>query len=584
MAASDPHSYADPVQPAVKHVDWVARVDFHEKTLTATATLVLTAPTAGVLDLDTRDLVVSEITTLEGHPIPFELSGPSPILGARLRLRPEAPVSAVRIAYRTSPKASALQWLSPAQTAGGRHPYLFTQCQAIHARSVVPLQDTPRARITYSARVTVPRGLRVLMAAAHEGRTEDGEWATERFEMKQPIPPYLFALAAGDLASRDLGDRSRVWAEPKVLEAAAHEFAEVDQMLVAAERLLGPYDWERFDLLTMPPSFPYGGMENPRLTFLTPTLLAGDRSLVNVVAHELAHSWTGNLVSNASAEHFWLNEGFTVYAERQLLRAIEGDESAALHAAMGRHALEETFKQLQNAPGLTRLRTNLKGVDPDEAYSLVPYEKGCLFLTCLEGVVGRPRMLEYLKAYAKQFRFQSITTDDFLAFTEQELPGALEKARWQEWVDGEGLPANAPQVTSARLSALKTLGNGMPSKAQADAWKAVEWQVYLSAQPSAMPVSRCEALDQAFGLTQGKNYEILVEWLGLSVRSGYGPAIARTQQVLGEVGRMKYLKPLYMALLSAPATRPIARACFEQYRQGYHPIAVHVVEKVLAQS
>ncbi|MFY0579211.1 M1 family aminopeptidase/hydrolase [Cystobacter fuscus] len=312
---------------------------------------------------------------------------------------------------------------------------------------MVPLQDTPRLRIRYEAELTVPRELRAVMAAGFVGREEKGEEAVERYEMPQPIPPYLLAFAVGRLASKELGPRSRVWAEPEVLERAAAEFEDVDAMLRAAEALFGPYDWERFDLLTMPPSFPYGGMENPRLTFLTPTLLAGDKSLVSVVAHELAHSWTGNLVTNASAEHFWLNEGFTVFAERRIVEALYGEDVAALHATLGRGALEQTLQHFKEHPQLTCLRTHLTGVDPDEAFSLVPYEKGYLFLRALEDAVGRDAFDGFLRDYLQTHRFQALTTEEFTAFVERRLPGALAKVDAEAYLSRPGIPQARPRPT-----------------------------------------------------------------------------------------------------------------------------------------
>ncbi|MFN7133676.1 MAG: M1 family aminopeptidase/hydrolase, partial [Myxococcales bacterium] len=412
MARLDPHSYNDDAQPVVERLDWKARVDFGSRTLDAEALLSFAEAGSGPLDLDTRELDVRAVLAPDGRRLEYGLAPADPVLGSRLRIELPKGTRAVRIAYRTRPTASALQWLSPAQTAGGAHPFLFSQCQAIHARSVVPLQDTPRLRLRYRAELTVPVALRGLMAAAFVDRAESGAHAVETYEMPQPIPPYLFALAVGRLASRDLGPRTRVWAEPEVLERAAWEFEAVERMLEAGERLFGPYDWDRFDLLTMPPSFPYGGMENPRLTFLTPTLLAGDRSLVGVVAHELAHSWTGNLVSNANAEHFWLNEGWTVYAERRILEVLEGPETTALHAALGRRALDRALERFRAQPGLTKLRTSLAGVDPDEAFSEVPYEKGYLFLRALEEEVGREPFDRFVRAHFSKFRFRSLTTDD----------------------------------------------------------------------------------------------------------------------------------------------------------------------------
>jgi leukotriene-A4 hydrolase len=573
MARLDPHSFNDSDQPEVERFDWSATVDFGSRTLDAEVAHTLRQAGGGPIDLDTRDLTITAVTDDAGAPIPFELAPAEPILGARLRVMLPAGTSRFRVRYRTSPTASALQWLTPSQTAGGEHPYLFSQCQAIHARSIIPIQDTPRIRVRYRAEITHPPELRALMAAAHRGGS--------LWEMPQPIPPYLIALAVGDLASRQLGPRSHVWAEPSVVDAAAHEFADVDAMLRAAESLFGPYDWEKFDLLCMPPSFPYGGMENPRLTFLTPTLLAGDRSLVSVVAHELAHSWTGNLVSNASAEHFWLNEGFTVFAERRIVERLYGEDVAALQAALGRRELEQTLERFGARPSLTHLRTSLAGIDPDEAFSDIPYEKGYLFLRTLEDAVGRARFDGFLRAYVSQFRFGAITTSDFEALVERELPGALSQINAAAWLDGPGLPPNAPHAQSKRLSAIAALGTGTPSDEQARAFTPVEWQLYLEAQPHPSPHERVAALDARFRLNDSGNYEILCAWLELAIPSGYAPAIARASEVLGRVGRMKYLRPLYRALAARPDTRKVAEETYARCKDGYHPIAQQVIEGVL---
>jgi leukotriene-A4 hydrolase len=583
MARLDPHSYFDDTQARVRALDWHVTVDFDRRVLRGSAALHFAAPTAapGRLDLDTRDLRIHAVATLDGRPVAFSLDPADAVLGARLRLDVPAEATGVRLTYETSPEASALQWLTPRQTDGGRHPFLFSQCQAIHARSVLPVQDTPRVRITYTAEVFVPAPLRALMAAAFDGREVRGEVAIERWHMPQPIPPYLFAFAVGELESRELGPRSRVWAEPGVVERAATEFADVDAMLLAAEGLFGPYPWDRFDVLTMPPSFPYGGMENPRLTFVTPTLLAGDRSLVNVVAHELAHSWTGNLVTNADAEHFWLNEGFTVYAERRIQERLEGEEITALHAALGRAALDEAIAEFGDQPALTRLRTHLWDVDPDQAYSVVPYEKGYLFLVTLEAHLGRPAFDALLRRYIETFGFQSITTDDFTAFVQQHAPGALAAVHAKAWIDGPGVPENAPAPRSVRLDRLRSVGAALPDPAVAAAWTPAEWQLYLQGLLDAAGAAPCEALEAHWQLTESRNYEVLVAWLELGLRAGYAPAVDRTVAVLGEVGRMKYLKPLYRALSANPETKAIAHATFERNGAGYHPIARQVIAGLL---
>jgi aminopeptidase N len=416
------------------------------------------------------------------------------------------------------------------------------------------------------------------LAAARDVR---GDRAIERFEMPQPIPPYLFAFAVGDLASKELSQRSRVWAEPAQLEAAAWEFARVEDHVHAAESLFGAYDWERFDLLVMPPSFPYGGMENPRLTFLTPSLLAGDRSLVNVLAHELAHSWTGNLVTNATAEHFWLNEGFTVFAERRILEALEGPEMAALHTAIGVQRLQQAFVQHADRPELTRLRTQLTGIDPDEAFSQVPYEKGYLFLKALEAAAGREAFDRLLATWLGAHRFGSATTDDFVALVERVQPGLLAKVDADAWIDGPGLPATYVKPESARLDALLAVAGRVPTAEESKPWAAQEWVLYLEAMPKPSPLAVCEQLEAQYALTASKNPEVLVSWLVLACESGYAKVLPRVEELLGSIGRMKYLKPLFQALARRPETKPLARALFEKFRESYHPIAQQVVRGVL---
>jgi leukotriene-A4 hydrolase len=580
MTRRDPHSYADDAQAKTRTLDLKAHVDFATRTLTAEATLVFHETAQGTLDLDTRDLTIEAVEDA-GRSLPFVVHPPEPHLGSRLSVEMPKATPSVRIRYRTSPEASAMQWLAPAQTRGGVRPFVFTQCQAIHARSIVPVQDTPSMRITYTAELVFPRELTAVMAAADRGRTEEGELATHRWEMPQPIAPYLFAFAVGELASRDLSPRSRVWTEPSLVDAAAWEFAAVEDHIAAAESLFGPYDWERFDILVMPPSFPYGGMENPRLTFISPTIIAGDRSLVSVIAHELAHSWTGNLVTNANAEHFWLNEGFTMYAERRITEANHGADAAALSAALGRRELDESLKRFQDRPGMTRLRTHLEGVDPDDCYSLIPYEKGYFFLAAVEAVVGRSAFERWLKTYLADFRFGAVTTEEFERHIEAALPGALQKAGAREWIDGEGIPRAARPPASSRLDAIESLRGAVPTTEVAAAWSANEWNLYTESVPRPAPAETLRVLDERFALTARKNYDVLVAWLTLALQSGYLDVLPRVKEVVGEVGRMKYLRPLYTELARSPATRDVAADLYRQYRESYHPIAQGMVESVL---
>ncbi|MBA3462112.1 MAG: M1 family metallopeptidase [Deltaproteobacteria bacterium] len=581
MARRDPHSYNDDTQVATESVAWTARIDFAAKVLHCEAVLTFREPGGGALDLDTRDLAIESVSDHDGKPLPFTLHPTEPHLGARLAIELPARTKSIKLRYKTSPDASALQWLDPAQTMGGKLPYLFSQCQACHARSIIPLQDTPRLRIRYTAELSFPQTLTAVMAAADRGRTVDGAIAVSRWEMPQPIPPYLLAFAVGDLKSKDISARCRAWAEPAQVDAAAYEYAGVEAMIHAAENLFGPYDWERFDILTMPPSFPYGGMENPRITFITPTVITGDRSLVSVIAHELAHSWTGNLVTNANAEHFWLNEGFTMYAERRIIEALDGSEMASLSAALGRRELDESVARFKDRPEMTRLRVPMQGIDPDDAYSLVPYEKGYFFLCAIEAAVGRPAFEAWLKTYLRDFRFGAITTEDFEAHIERGLPGALAKVDARTWIDGEGVPAAAVAPRSARLDAIEELRGGPAPVELASTWDATEWNLYLETIARPASAELLQTLDARFRLTQSTNHDVLVAWLTLCLQSGYHAVQTRVDEVLASVGRMKYLRPLYTALAKEPTTRARAQTTYERLRAGYHPIARQMVESVL---
>jgi len=588
MALIDPHSCFDDAQPLTTSWNLRLRVDFERRVLAGTVELRFASPGGGAMDLDTKGLSVERVTALgSGTTVPFELGPDEPILGRRLRLSLPPATAGVEIAYETSPDAAGLQWLAPAQTEGKVHPFLFSQCQAIHARSLVPCQDSAVARVTYDAELTVPAALTAVMGAgpAGEGAASAG-WRTFRFRMPQPIPSYLFALAVGELEGRDLSPRSRVWAEPATVEKAAWEFAGTETFIQKAEALFGPYEWDRFDMLVLPPSFPYGGMENPRMTFLTPTLLAGDRSLVDVVAHELAHSWTGNLVTNATAEHFWLNEGWTVFAERRILRALRGEEAASIAWAVGQKDLEDSLERFRDQPELTRLRTHLAGVDPDDAFSSIPYEKGARFIVALERTVGEERFDRFIRAYMARFHFQSITTEQFCAFVEAELPGTLARMDAEAWLHQSGLPTTAPRFVSARLEALTALAEGWkagrrPDPREVATWHPTELLVYLQKLPRDLGTADCAWLDQALGLTARGNHEILVQWLCLAAGAGHEAVFPRIREVLLRVGRMKYVRPLYQALGRTEAGRRVGREVFAAAAPTYHALTRRVAEGVI---
>ena len=508
-------------------------------------------------------------------------------MGSRLRIALPAAAAAVRIRYRTSPRSTALQWCTPEQTADGTHPFLYSQCQTIHARSMLPIQDTPAVRFSYDAALRVPAGLTALMSASSMPASlmpASGAGPDERgfrFVQRQAIPAYLLALAVGRLDGREIGPRSTVWAEPSQLAAAAWEFAEVEQILATAERLFGPYAWGRADLLVLPPSYPYGGMENPQLIFLTPTLIAGDRSLVTVVAHEIAHAWTGNLVTAASLDHFWVNEGFTIFAERAITTRMIGRDLTELRAAVGLADLEADLRYLAGQPELTRLRLDLRGIDPDVASSHVALEKGYLFLRAIAESAGAERFLGFLRDYLTAFRFRSVTGEEVVAFAREQLPGAVD---YDEWLYGTGLPPGTPAISSPLLDAVVAIGQAAPEPDVAAAWSADEWQVYLAELRPPVPAALLAELDRRYQLTASANPEILRLWLTAALGSGYPAAVPAAVDLLGRVGRLKFLKPLYDALAENPDTRVLARECFDRNRGRYHPIAVTVISTRLSQA
>ncbi len=587
MARVDPHSYFDSDQPRVRHAHFKWHVEFESRRLIGEVLLELDRPSSGVLDLDSKGLVIHSIHNGEGKVVSFVIGDEEEILGRRLRLELPFETQSVRIVYATSPDAIALQWLEPAQTSSKKYPFLFSQCQPIHARTLAPIQDSPIARFTYDAEVAVPEPLTAVMSAGPAGvREGPAGTRTFLFTMPQRIPSYLLALAVGELASRDLSPRARVWAEPAVVDGAAWEFAGIEPIIVTAEKLFGKYDWDRYDMIVLPPSFPYGGMENPRMTFLTPTVIAGDRSLVDVVCHELAHSWTGNLISNATWEHFWLNEGFTVWAERRILEALHGGAAAVLGWAIGETELHEALERFGPASPLTKLRCNMHGVDPDESFSSLPYEKGARFLALIEHSVGRDRFDEVVRAYMAKFRFTSITTEEFMEFLEEHIPGTAQKIEAHRWLYEPGMPANAPVFRSSDLDELIALANAWntghrPSSEQLQQWNPSQLLIYTQHLPRELPIADCDWLDRNLQLTRRQNYEILVEWLTIAALSDYEPAFDRLREVLMRIGRMKYLRRLYVALGKHSRTQALARETFAAASPTYHPLSRKLVESIL---
>ncbi len=592
---TDPHSHAGSSPVRVRHLVLDLLVDFDTRSLTGSATWHLANPDAAPeVVFDVRDLTIASVESVDSDgnatTADYTLTTPDPVLGQGLRVS-LAGATTLRIGYRTAPTAAALQWLVPAQTAGTQ-PFLFTQSQAILARTWLPCQDSPGIRFTYEASVRVPAHLLALMSAENPQQlTASGEY---RFRMAQPIPAYLMALAVGDLAFAPLSARTGIYAEPATLPVATHEFADLEKMVAAAEQLYGPYRWDRYDLLVLPPSFPFGGMENPRLTFVTPTILAGDRSLTSLVAHELAHSWSGNLVTNATWNDFWLNEGFTVYFERRIMEHLYTGEYADMLQVLGRDTLHHTIAEIGEASPDTHLRLNLAGRDPDEGLTEIAYEKGCSLLLTLESLVGRTHLDTFIKEYFAHFSFQAMDTATFLDYLRTELlnkePGLEARLQLSDWVDGPGLPTNVPAVASRRFAAvdqvLAELSTGTaPATLLAGTadWSSHEWLHFLHGLPPTLSAAQLQLLDETFQFTASGNAEILAAWFPHTLRAGYAAATPALEHFLRHVGRRKFIVPLYRALLATPDGQARAHYIYGVARANYHSVATSTLDALLAE-
>lgn len=600
--AADIHSYANPQDVMVKHVDLDWTVSFEEKTIKGTATLnVVRTDKNAPLVLDTRELKIEKAeTSADGKTFKetaFELGAADNFLGSSLTIQLPSNANKVKITYSSSPNASGLQWLSPAQTAGKKQPFMFSQAQAIHARSFIPLQDSPQVRITYSARVRTPKNLLAVMSAAGNSQTSarSGDY---RFNMTKPIPSYLIAIAVGDLRFRSLGKRTGVYTEPSMLEKSAYELADTEKMVVATEKIYGAYAWGRYDLLVLPPSFPFGGMENPMLTFATPTIIAGDRSLVSLVAHELAHSWSGNLVTNATWRDFWLNEGFTTYLERRIIEEVYGKPRREMEAMLGKRSLLEELEAFEERDEI--LHVDLQGRDPDDGMTQVPYEKGALFLRHLEETYGRTRFDKFVRTYFASHAFQSITTETFVEYLMKNLidkkyPTTYASSIYptpsresvNEWIYKPGLPKNAPEPKSdafdkVAMQAKEYLnGTKTTSSIQTRSWTTQEWLHFLQTMPDGFGAEKMAELDKAFNLTKAGNSEIAFQWLLMSIRENYRQADARLEEFLINIGRRKFVRPLFAELAKTPEGMKRACEIYSRSRSGYHPITQGSVDAIV---
>ncbi|XP_017001715.2 leukotriene A-4 hydrolase isoform X1 [Drosophila takahashii] len=603
----DPSSYSQPDLITTEHsvLNW--KVDFEATKLQGSVLhrfKVLTANLDKIL-LDVRDINVTNATLLAGGselPINYFISDAIDDIGQKLTLElPSGTAKGslnVRIDYETSSSASGLQWLNPTQTLGKEHPYMFSQCQAIHARSVIPCQDTPAVKFTYDATVEHPSELTALMSALIDKK----EAGKTQFKQEVPIPAYLVAIAIGKLVSRPLGENSNVWAEEAIVDACAEEFSETATMLKTASDLCGPYVWKQYDLLVMPPSFPYGGMENPCLTFVTPTLLAGDKSLADVVAHEIAHSWTGNLVTNKNFEHFWLNEGFTVFVESKIVGRMQGAKELDFKMLSNLTDLQECIRtQLDKTPELTKLVVDLSNCGPDDAFSSVPYIKGSTFLRYLEDLFGGPTVFEpFLRDYLKKFAYKSIETNDFKSalydyFIDTDKKDKLSAVDWDLWLTTEGMPPIIPKFDDSLANVTKELASLWSTKTVAELADSAEIKKNISIHQLIdflgklieckdildLTERKIELLESTYNLKSSKNAEIRFRLNRLIIRARLIKRLDEILEFANSNFRMKFCRPIYRDLAGWPEAKPAAIRNFVSVKDQMMAVCSHTIEKDL---
>ena len=537
-----------------------------------------------LLKLDTKYLKIDSIQDGNGNSLEYSFGEFDELLGSALSVILNSQSNEVVIFYETTNKSEALDWLLPNQTAGKTFPFMYTQGQSIFTRSWIPIQDTPGVRITYSAKINTPENMMAVMSAANPQEMDTNN--VYSFKMNQPIPPYLIALAVGNLEFKAIDYRTGVYAEPSMVEECANELIDMGKMVDVAEQLYGKYDWDRYDVIVLPPSFPFGGMENPRLTFATPTIIAGDRSLVSLIAHELAHSWSGNLVTNATWNDFWLNEGFTVYFERRIMEALYGRDYSEMLALLGFQDLQNQVDNSQ--PAMQLLRLNMKGKHPDDAMTDIAYEKGYFFLRMLEENIGREKMDEFLKKYFNDHKFQTIVTEEFLSYLKENLlDDNFKGLNVEQWVFDSGIPKNCPKINSLRFknveSSVATFldGGAQELKVVSEKWSTHEWLHFLKHLPESLSLDQMEDLDKVFNLSNSGNSEIVAVWFLQSIKNDYRPAFENLEKFLVKIGRRKFLQPLYLELSKNQEHKIWAKKVYQKARNNYHYVSFNTIDDIL---
>lgn len=586
---TDEHSYSKPELAVVKHLDLDIKVDFDTQTISGKASWLIDNISKGnEIIFDENTLNITKVTLGDDEKeTKFELGKDTEFHGKPLHITIEPNTTKVNIYYSTTKDAIALQWLTPAQTADKKKPFVFSQGESIWSRTWIPCQDSPGIRFTYNAKVTVPKDLLAVMSAVNPQKKNNTGVYT--FKQDKAIPSYLMAIAVGDLEFQSIDNRTGVYAEPSMLKKSAWEFAELGKMVVAAEKLYGPYRWGRYDVLVLPPSFPYGGMENPNLTFLTPGVIAGDRSLTSLLAHELGHSWSGNLVTNATWDDIWLNEGFTTYVEHRIGEEIFGKEEAEMQDVLTRKDLDDNIAEYGATNPDTRLKVSLTGRNPDDGISQIPYVKGYNFLKVIEQAVGREKFDPFIKNYFNAHAFQSITTEDFVKYINDNLikgnKALADKIKLDDWIYKPGIPSNITPVHSDDFTAIdsiqknwrKTGVKGLNQKIKST----TEKQHFIDYLPADITVEEMTAIDAEFSFTKNGNFVIKRQWFVQAIRHQYKTPYPAIEQFMIATSRTGSLMTLYKELVKTPEGKVWAKQIFDKAKSGYHATTIQAVGDLL---
>ena len=589
QTTKDSHSFSNPAEAVVKHLDLDIKVDFDTQTISGKASWTIDNIAKGTeIIFDENTLNITKVTLgNDEKEAQFKLGDSVEFHGKPLRISIEPNTTKVNIYYNTTKDGVALQWLKPEQTADKKKPFVFSQGQSIWSRTWIPCQDSPGVRFTYNAKVNVPKDLMALMSAVNPQQKNDTGVYT--FKQDKPIPSYLMAIAVGDIEFKSIDNRTGVYAEHSQIDKAKWEFDKLGNMVNAAEKLFGPYRWGRYDVIVLPPSFPFGGMENPNLTFLTPTVLAGDRSLTSLLAHELGHSWSGNLVTNASWDETWLNEGFTTYVEHRIGEEVFGENEAKMQDVLSRKVLKDNVDELGIDSPDTRLKIDLSGKNPDEGLSDIPYEKGYAFLQTIEAAVGRKQFDTFLSNYFNDHAFQSINTEAFVAYINKNLIKGdkvlADKIKLNDWIYKPGIPSNIITPVSEDFNAIdaiqktwrKTGVKGLSQKIKSTNEK----QHFIDYLPNDLTVQEMTEIDKECNFTNGGNFVVKRQWFIIAIQHQYRVAYPAIENFLTSYSRTYSLTPLYKEMIKTPEGKVWAKQIYAKAKSGYHATTVVALEKIL---